>query len=51
MAVVDEIASASELAMGKLDKIPVAVVRGYKYERGKGSARRLVRKVSRDLFR
>jgi coenzyme F420-0:L-glutamate ligase/coenzyme F420-1:gamma-L-glutamate ligase len=51
MAVADEIASASELVMGKLDKIPVAVVRGYKYEPGKGSARRLVRKVSRDLFR
>jgi coenzyme F420-0:L-glutamate ligase/coenzyme F420-1:gamma-L-glutamate ligase len=51
MAVADEIASASELAMGKLDEIPVAVVRGYKYESGKGSARRLVRKVSRDLFR
>ena len=51
MAVADEIASASELVMGKLDQIPVAVVRGYKYEPGKGSARRLVRKVSRDLFR
>ena len=51
MAVADEIASASELVMGKLDKIPVVVVRGYKYEPGKGSARKLVRKVSRDLFR
>jgi|TARA_B100002003_G_scaffold9372_3_gene8159 coenzyme F420-0:L-glutamate ligase/coenzyme F420-1:gamma-L-glutamate ligase len=51
MAVADEIASASELVMGKLNKIPVVVVRGYKYEAGKGSARKLVRKVSRDLFR
>ena len=51
MAVADEIASASELVMGKLNKIPVVVVRGYKYEPGKGSARKLVRKVSRDLFR
>tara|TARA_B100001971_G_C18202832_1_gene545709 strand:- start:689 stop:1462 length:774 start_codon:yes stop_codon:yes gene_type:complete len=51
MAVADEISSAAELVMGKLDKIPVAIVRGYKYEPGKGSARRLVRKASRDLFR
>lgn len=51
MAIADEIASASELVMGKLDRVPVAVVRGYRYEPAKGSARRLVRKISRDLFR
>ncbi|MFQ6135087.1 MAG: coenzyme F420-0:L-glutamate ligase, partial [Nitrososphaerales archaeon] len=51
MAVADEIASASELVMGKLERVPVAVVRGYRYEAGRGSARRLVRRVSRDLFR
>ncbi len=51
IAVADEIASASELVMGKLERVPVAVVRGYRYEAGRGSARRLVRKVSRDLFR
>ncbi len=51
VAVADEIASASELVMGKLDKVPVAVVRGYSYEPAKGSSRRLVRRASRDLFR
>ncbi len=51
VAVADEIASASELVMGKIDKVPVAVVRGYRYEPAKGSSRRLVRRASRDLFR
>jgi coenzyme F420-0:L-glutamate ligase/coenzyme F420-1:gamma-L-glutamate ligase len=51
VAVADEIASASELVMGKLDKVPVAVVRGYSYEPANGSSRNLVRKASKDLFR
>ena len=51
VAVADEVASAAELVMGKLEEVPVAVVRGCMFERGRGSARRLVRKVSRDLFR
>ncbi len=51
VAIADEIASASELVMGKLDGVPMAVVRGYKYEKGKGSARKLVRRASRDIFR
>lgn len=51
IAVADEIASASELVMGKLDRVPVAVIRGYRCESGRGSARRLIRRSSRDLFR
>jgi coenzyme F420-0:L-glutamate ligase/coenzyme F420-1:gamma-L-glutamate ligase len=51
IAVADEIASAAELVMGKLDKVPVAIVRGYQYAPTRGSARRLVRRASRDLFR
>lgn len=51
IAIADEIASASELVMGKLDKIPVAIIRGYKYQAGKSSARKMVRTISRDLFR
>ena len=31
IAVVDEIASAAELVMGKSEGIPVAIVRGYRY--------------------
>src|SRR5918912_147683 len=32
IAVVDEIASAAELAMGKLERVPAVIVRGYKYQ-------------------
>lgn len=50
-AVVDEIAGAAELVMGKLEGIPAAVVRGAKYSRGEEGARSLVMKARRDLFR
>lgn len=50
IAVVDEIASAAELAMGKLSGVPAAVVRGLDV-RGEGSARELVMPPERDLFR
>jgi len=51
LAVADELASAAELVMGKLDKVPVAVVRGYAYTPGEGSASELVRARDKDLFR
>jgi coenzyme F420-0:L-glutamate ligase/coenzyme F420-1:gamma-L-glutamate ligase len=51
IAIADEIASAAELVMGKLDRIPVAVVRGYKYARRDGRARELVRPSSMNLFK
>jgi coenzyme F420-0:L-glutamate ligase/coenzyme F420-1:gamma-L-glutamate ligase len=51
LAVADELAAAAELVMGKLDQVPVAVVRGYRYEPGTGSARELLRDPSMDLFR
>ena len=50
IAVADEIASAAELVMGKVDGIPAAVVRGLKVA-GDGSARDLVIPEERDLFR
>jgi coenzyme F420-0:L-glutamate ligase/coenzyme F420-1:gamma-L-glutamate ligase len=37
--------------MGKLDQVPVAVVRGYRYDPGPGSARELLRDPNLDLFR
>jgi coenzyme F420-0:L-glutamate ligase/coenzyme F420-1:gamma-L-glutamate ligase len=46
----DEIAAASGLVMEKLAAIPAAIVRGFPYERGEGSAREIVRPVERDLF-
>lgn len=47
----DELASAAELCMNKLDRIPVAIVRGYKYRRAEVPSRALARKPARDLFR
>lgn len=51
MAVADELASAAELVMRKSDGVPVAVIRGAKFSRGKGTARDLVRPEDEDLFR
>jgi coenzyme F420-0:L-glutamate ligase/coenzyme F420-1:gamma-L-glutamate ligase len=51
LAVVDELASAAELVMGKLDRVPVALIRGYAFIPGDGAATQLVRAPERDLFR
>jgi len=50
IAVADELASAAELVMGKLDGVPAAIVRGYAL-RGDGDASELVMPPERDLFR
>ena len=51
IAVADELASAAELVMGKIDAVPVAIVRGYAYQAANGSARELIRAPEKDLFR
>jgi coenzyme F420-0:L-glutamate ligase/coenzyme F420-1:gamma-L-glutamate ligase len=51
LATADELASAAELIMGKLDRVPVALVRGVAYALGEGSARDLVRPAQLDMFR
>lgn len=51
IAVADELASAAELVMGKLDACPVAVVRGYSFTRAESRASELVMEAGRDLFR
>jgi coenzyme F420-0:L-glutamate ligase/coenzyme F420-1:gamma-L-glutamate ligase len=50
IAIVDELAGAAELVMGKDQAVPGAVVRGFAFE-GDGSARELVMPPERDLFR
>ncbi len=50
-AVADELAAATGLLMKKTARLPVVVVRGYKFERGEGSAKELIRAKERDLFR
>ena len=51
LATADELAAAAELVMGKTARIPVAVVRGYPYERAAGTGRALIMPPERDLFR
>jgi coenzyme F420-0:L-glutamate ligase / coenzyme F420-1:gamma-L-glutamate ligase len=51
IAVADELASAAELVMGKIDRIPVALIRGYQYIPGRGNARTLLRDPATDMFR
>lgn len=51
LAVADELAGAAELVMGKLSGVPAAIVRGYEYPKGPGTARDMIRPAERDLFR
>jgi coenzyme F420-0:L-glutamate ligase/coenzyme F420-1:gamma-L-glutamate ligase len=51
LCVADELASAAELVMGKVDRVPAAIVRGFDYQPQAGSARAIVRAAEKDLFR
>jgi coenzyme F420-0:L-glutamate ligase/coenzyme F420-1:gamma-L-glutamate ligase len=51
VAVADLLACSAGLVMGKLDRVPVAIIRGFRYQAGKGGARKLVRPPEQDLFR
>jgi coenzyme F420-0:L-glutamate ligase/coenzyme F420-1:gamma-L-glutamate ligase len=51
LCVADELAGAAELVQNKLDGVPVAIVRGFDYRHGDGSARQIVRPKENDLFR
>lgn len=51
IAVADEIAAASELVMGKLDRRPAAVIRGLVLDAAPETAREYVRPAERDMFR
>jgi len=51
IAIVDEIAAAADLVMGKAGSIPAALIRGLSVPRGDGTAGQLIRPASEDLFR
>lgn len=51
IAVADELASAAELVMGKVDRVPVALIRGYAYTPGTSTAQALLRDPATDMFR
>ncbi len=48
--VADELAATAGLVMAKSEGVPAAIVRGYPYEPGEGSAREIVRPPALDLF-
>jgi coenzyme F420-0:L-glutamate ligase/coenzyme F420-1:gamma-L-glutamate ligase len=49
VAVADELAAAADLVLGKLERVPAVLVRGYAAG-GEGTARELIRESERDLF-
>lgn len=51
LAVADELAGAAEIVMGKLDRIPAAIVRGLRLDTGDAGSKPLLRDPARDLFR
>jgi coenzyme F420-0:L-glutamate ligase/coenzyme F420-1:gamma-L-glutamate ligase len=51
VAVADELASTAELVCGKIDRIPAALLRGFRPEEGDGTGQDLVRDADRDMFR
>jgi coenzyme F420-0:L-glutamate ligase/coenzyme F420-1:gamma-L-glutamate ligase len=51
VALVDEVAAAADLVMGKAKGVPLAVVRGLEYPAGEGRATDLVRSADEDMFR
>jgi coenzyme F420-0:L-glutamate ligase/coenzyme F420-1:gamma-L-glutamate ligase len=50
-AVADELACAAGLVCGKLESTPACIVRGFRYQPGRGQARQLIRPAQNDLFR
>jgi coenzyme F420-0:L-glutamate ligase/coenzyme F420-1:gamma-L-glutamate ligase len=50
-AVADELASLAGLVCGKLSRSPACIIRGFRYESGRGGASSIVRPRERDLFR
>jgi coenzyme F420-0:L-glutamate ligase/coenzyme F420-1:gamma-L-glutamate ligase len=51
IAIVDEIAGAAELVMGKTEGIPIAIVRNVKYSKRNNSITKIIRKEKNDIFR
>src|SRR6266704_3296138 len=51
LALADELASAAEPVMGKLDRIPAAIVRGLALKASDEGSKPLLREPARDLFR
>jgi coenzyme F420-0:L-glutamate ligase/coenzyme F420-1:gamma-L-glutamate ligase len=50
-AIADELACAAGLLTGKLSRTPFVIIRGFRYQPGRGNYRDLLRPAERDLFR
>jgi coenzyme F420-0:L-glutamate ligase/coenzyme F420-1:gamma-L-glutamate ligase len=51
IAIADELAGAAEPVMGKLDRVPAAIVRGLALATSEEGSKSLIRDPARDLFR
>ena len=51
VSVADELASAAQIVMGEIGRVPVAVIRGVEFAPGDAGAGVLLRAAERDLFR
>jgi coenzyme F420-0:L-glutamate ligase/coenzyme F420-1:gamma-L-glutamate ligase len=51
IAIADELAGAAEPVMGKLDRVPVAIIRGLPLAPGEEGSKSLIRDPARDVFR
>ena len=51
IAIADEICSASELVMGKVEKFPIAIIRNYDFNFSDTKIQKLLRSEHEDLFR
>jgi len=51
IAVADELCSASELVMGKVENCPVAIIRNFKFEFSDAKIQKIIRPKAEDLFR
>jgi 2-phospho-L-lactate guanylyltransferase (CobY/MobA/RfbA family) len=51
LTMLEDVLAAAGLVMGKLERIPVVRIRGYRSVSVEGRARALVRPADRDLFR
>ncbi len=50
-ATADDLACAAGLVYGKLSRVPVCIIRGFRHAAGSGRAADMIRPASRDLFR
>jgi coenzyme F420-0:L-glutamate ligase/coenzyme F420-1:gamma-L-glutamate ligase len=50
IAIIDELAAASELVMNKVDEVPVAIIRGYSYNFSEKGVNEIIRGADEDFF-